>query len=599
MVIVSSHRALLFSFTFFLSVPAIIDLNAQSGENQNWYFGVKAGLDFSTSPPTALDDGMTSEVNATACMSDSEGNLLFYTDGNRIWNRHHQIMTNGDGIDGYDGNYAQQVVIVHDPENIQSYYVFYVSEASYPVHRHRLKYSIVNMSNGDGVVESKNTVLPTDDIIVKIAAVEKRGEAFRIVTQGEKTGKYFCFKGTPAGIEQTPVITDTGVPNEDSYDYGDLRFSPDGKMLAATNAFSGMLSLFRFDFESGILTEPIFISADRPTSVEFSGNGTLLYVTSFANCSQNRLYQYGVSLYSQNQIVSSRMLLGIAPNIGMLRRGPDGRIYVGRRDPNGCNLYHHIGTIKFPNNPGLRAEFVDVSIYLKEGRTFQGLPNFATTLCSDFTTLPKEATVCGEATYAIDVSGSLAEFKWDNGSTNAIREVNKTGAYWVESRIGHCIERDTISVVFEESKIEFEKDTAYIFGKPLTLTPSGNATSEIVWHDNSKGPSYTASEPGRYSFTTSFNNCVFRDTVTVIRRELFVPNVITVNGDTRNEFFHLPFIRPGEDWEVYIYNRYGTEIFRNNSYQNNWQTGEAQSCFYRILNRAFGVDIKGSLTVMN
>lgn len=598
MFLVSSRRALLFSSAFFLSAMLITDLNGQSGEHQNWYFGVKAGLDFSTTQPTPLNDGMTSEVNATASMSDSKGNLLFYTDGNRIWNRHHQIMTNGDGIDGYDGNYAQQVVIVHNPGDLQSYYVFYVSEPMYPVHRHRLKYSIVNVSDGDGVVESKNMMLTTDDILVKIAAVEKRGEAFWIVTQGE-TGKYFCFKGTAAGIAQMPVITDTGVPTQGTFDYGDLRFSPDGKLLAATNAFSGRLSLFRFDFESGLLSEPIFISGDKPTSVEFSGNGTLLYVTSFANCSQNRLYQYSVSSYSQNQIMSSRMLLGIAPNIGMLRRGPDGRIYVGRRDPNGCNLYHHIGTINFPNSPGLRAEFVDVSIYLNDGRTFQGLPNFATTLCSDFTSLPKEATVCGEATYAMDLSASLAEFKWDDGSTSPVREINKAGTYWVESRIGQCIERDTISIVFEESRIEFKKDTAYIFGKPLTLTPSGNATSEIVWHDNSNGPSYTAGEPGRYSFTTSLNNCVFRDTVTVIRRELFVPNVITVNGDTRNELFHLPFIRPGEDWEVYIYNRYGTEIFRNVSYQNNWQTGEAQSCFYRILNREFGVDIKGLLSVMN
>lgn len=185
MFLVSSRRALLFPFSFFLSATLITDLNGQSGEHQNWYFGVKAGLDFSTTPPTALSDGMTTEVNATACMSDSNGNLLFYTDGNRIWNRHHQIMTNGDGLDGYDGNYSQQVVIVHDPADVYSYYVFYVSERSYPVHNHRLKYSIVNMSGGDGVVESKNTVLPTDDIIVKIAAVEKRGEAFRIVTQGE------------------------------------------------------------------------------------------------------------------------------------------------------------------------------------------------------------------------------------------------------------------------------------------------------------------------------------------------------------------------------------------------------------------------------
>lgn len=574
------------------------DLAAQTAERQNWYFGVRAGLSFSTATPTVLTDGMTTQVNATACMSDANGTLLFYTDGSRVWNRYHQVMANGSGLDGDAGNYAQQVVIVHHPGDADLYYIFYVSSHNYPVHVHRLKYSIVNMSNGDGVVESKNTMLPTDDILQKITAVEKRGEAFWVVTQGDKTGKYFCVRGTSSGLE-APVITDTGIATRDSYDYGELRFSPDGKTLAATNTFSNRLSLFRFDFATGMLKQPLFLNADGPASAEFSPDGKLLYVTSLANCSVNTLYQYNVSVYSGNQIVSSRKTLGSASNIGMLQRGPDNRIYVGRRHPSGCNFYDYIGSIDQPNVPGAGAMFNPASIYLQGGTTFQGLPNFATILCADLTQLPKEVAVCNEASYTLSLSGSLAGLQWDNGSTSPVREVNNTGNYWVESKLGHCVERDTVHVVFENATIQFEEDTVYTFGNPVTLSPAGDKPGELVWHDHSTGASYSAFESGEYSFTATLNGCVYRDTISVVRRELFIPNVITANGDARNDFFVLPFIRPDEHWEVHIYNRYGIEIFSDLSYKNNWQTDRTQLCFYRVVNKALDIDVKGPLHVLN
>src|SRR5688572_10321476 len=140
----TSSRSLILLLTL-LQIVAKTAIMAQTHQRDNWYFGVRAGLKFSGNSVTVVNDGKTAEVNATTTMSDDNGNLLFYSDGIRIWNRNHEVMDNGNGLDGDDGNYAQQVIAVHDPANPNRYYVFYISNHNYPTHLHRLKYSIVNM----------------------------------------------------------------------------------------------------------------------------------------------------------------------------------------------------------------------------------------------------------------------------------------------------------------------------------------------------------------------------------------------------------------------------------------------------------------------
>jgi hypothetical protein len=67
-----------------------------------WYFGNHAGLDFGTEPPTVLTDGATTDYAATsAVVCDAAGNLLFYADPQKAYNRFHEVMQNGDGLNFY------------------------------------------------------------------------------------------------------------------------------------------------------------------------------------------------------------------------------------------------------------------------------------------------------------------------------------------------------------------------------------------------------------------------------------------------------------------------------------------------------------------
>src|SRR6266550_241170 len=66
----------------------------------NWFFGIKAGLNFSGGSPIALTTGALSTTEGCSAISDAQGNLLFYTNGVSVWNKNNDVMPNGTGLDG-------------------------------------------------------------------------------------------------------------------------------------------------------------------------------------------------------------------------------------------------------------------------------------------------------------------------------------------------------------------------------------------------------------------------------------------------------------------------------------------------------------------
>jgi len=95
-------------------------------------------------------------------MCDSLGNLLFYSDGNILYNKNLDPMLNGSPLMNDDPNVTQRVVIVQKPENDSLYYVFFVGRGTFSnTGRYGLWYDIVNMNgdNGLGEVIEKNVFI--------------------------------------------------------------------------------------------------------------------------------------------------------------------------------------------------------------------------------------------------------------------------------------------------------------------------------------------------------------------------------------------------------------------------------------------------------
>ena len=78
-----------------LFIPLLILLSLQLysqsiKRTNNWYFGNYAGVDFNSGEPLPLHDGELDSGNrGIISMSNTIGNLQYYTDGWTLWNKNH------------------------------------------------------------------------------------------------------------------------------------------------------------------------------------------------------------------------------------------------------------------------------------------------------------------------------------------------------------------------------------------------------------------------------------------------------------------------------------------------------------------------------
>ena len=104
-----------------LAVLAISRPTLAQRETANWYFGQNASLEFNTAgtPVSFLNSAMVAPMGS-ASISDRQGNLLFYTDGETVWNRLHQVMQNGTAIGG-NKLARQPAIIIPKPGSASRY----------------------------------------------------------------------------------------------------------------------------------------------------------------------------------------------------------------------------------------------------------------------------------------------------------------------------------------------------------------------------------------------------------------------------------------------------------------------------------------------
>jgi hypothetical protein len=281
---------------FFLSM---LDSHAQ-GEANNWYFGLNAGLSFASGSPVAVTNGQLRTGEGCATISNSSGQLLFYTDGITVYNRNHNVMVNGTGLMGNSSS-SQSATIVPKPGSNSLYYVFTTEAVAKP---NGFRYSIVdmNLDSGNGAVTTDKNILIYTPTCEKIAINKHSNNVdFWIVTHGFDNNNFYAHLLTNIGLNTTPVISSVGftptIPIQSPFNrdatMGCMKIAPDGSKLAIAHSndswnTNGVLQLFNFNNSTGILTNPITLIQGSFDSygVEFSPNSRVLYFTNFRWCSQ-------------------------------------------------------------------------------------------------------------------------------------------------------------------------------------------------------------------------------------------------------------------------------------------------------------------------
>jgi hypothetical protein len=255
---------------------------AQGKQNNIWYFGRNAGLSFELGYPMVLTNGalFTSEGCATIC--NSEGQLLFYTDGSNVYNRSHKKMPNGVGLKGNSSS-SQSAIIVPKPGSTTEYYIF-----TAPYRENNLVdglcYSRLDMTldNGLGDVVSveKNIQLVPNACEKVTATLHSDGESFWVITKILGNSDFHSYRVSSEGVELNPAISTTGPPVIDmNCAAGCIKISHDRKWLVSVNFMLGV-DFHHFDSSNGLVTHVISeFNTLHLFGVEFSPNNTFVYIS--------------------------------------------------------------------------------------------------------------------------------------------------------------------------------------------------------------------------------------------------------------------------------------------------------------------------------
>lgn len=161
---------------------------------------------------------------------------------------------------------------------------------------------------------------------------------------------------------------------------------------------------------------------------------------------------------------------------------------------------------------------------------------------------------------------------WQDGSTQPFRFLKTEGTYWVAVTTIQCDFRDSIIVKEEQIyNLDLGGDRPICYEDTTELDATIPNALSYKWHDGSSLPIYKATGPGFYKVQVTTNCTVISDSVQLYLPEnddVFIPNIITPNNDGYNDFFEIV----GTDFNVtlLVVNRWGKEVYRASSYQNNW-----------------------------
>ncbi|MBI2270498.1 MAG: gliding motility-associated C-terminal domain-containing protein [Bacteroidetes bacterium] len=207
-------------------------------------------------------------------------------------------------------------------------------------------------------------------------------------------------------------------------------------------------------------------------------------------------------------------------------------------------------------------------------------------------------------------------YSWNTGSSNQTISAVSSGTYAVKvtQPLTGCSNSDSVSInVFPLPAIDAGKNMTISLGSTINLNGTGGlyyswSPPEGIDDHTVANPSVLPLSTTTYSLTAIDNNgCANTDSVTiyvVADYKIIASNMVTPNGDGKNDTWYIENIENYTNNEVTIFNRYGQQVYHSFNYINNWDGRYNGSylpdgAYYYVLNFV-GHDqlFKGTITIL-
>jgi hypothetical protein len=249
----------------------------------------------------------------------------------------------------------------------------------------------MNQNGGLGAVVQKNVQLTNFKASDCVAAVKHgNGRDWWVFFRRWDTvnDEYYRFLVSPSGVSG-PFIQNIGTATDNGFMHS--TFSKDGTKYLMCD-YRGLIELYDFDRCTGLFTNVTQIEPEQPPGsfpayfgCEFSVSGRYIYVSS-NNDVESLIVQFDLWAPNISSSKDTIVYLTIPPTGGLLKRGPDDKIYFSCVYNDGVNMYPYpetatsiynlnLSVINDPDSAGASCNFTPFSFNLGGNETYWGLPN--------------------------------------------------------------------------------------------------------------------------------------------------------------------------------------------------------------------------------
>ena len=355
-------------------------------------------------PSTIIRSDSVSNGLYSASFCDQNGNIQFFSNGLKIFDKNGIIVENGFGLNptvvewqsrlSYPG--GQSGFFLGRPGNSDLIYLLSLDFGLHPANEWPYEYVGQNLlvatidataNDGHGRVVQKNEVLLSGTLMAPTACIHANGRDWWILVSDADSNRHFRILLESTGFSAPAEQLIGSKPNPIPYNNGNQKgtlfgncFSPSGQLYADINDYLG-ISIFHFDRCSGLLFNERRIDfSPSPYHSNFYRNGPgfgaafsaddhFFYKTATLNGAWvplipagtiPYLFQYDLQNININESVDTINIIDsidyhFPGNITWegfygMELGPDGRLYVAHTDYSYC-------TVQYPNEPGKKSKF--------------------------------------------------------------------------------------------------------------------------------------------------------------------------------------------------------------------------------------------------
>lgn len=536
------------------------------GQNyaSSWYFGEHAGLRFDGDVQTINNPEFIAEAGCTV-ICDSSGVLMFYTNGESVWNRNHFPMFNGDSLKG-SPQLNQNSIIIPLPESNDIYYLFTISNKDTINGFH---YSVVdmNLDNGLGGIIEKNTHIK-NGVLEKITGVEHCNDKDYWVVIHDDENNFLSYLVDKNGLSYAPVSSSVG--SKPKADVGSMKISPRGDLLVLPINDEDLLAeVFDYDNETGIVSSPRSILASEEDThcygTAYSPSGDKLYLSTRGK--DYSVWQYNLS--HESDLTGSRIATG---NNFAMQLGPDGIIYIA------CENRSYLNAIVNPNEEGKDCSYVSQALELTNSTSLMGLPNFVQSWFYKANISTKN--LCLGDTTVIELSGSYiydsCQLSIENYNGQQVFGTSiipahfaftEEGSYFLNLKYFHCGVEEKISneIIISSPPVSTTRHETFYGGMDMLTLDAGEGYDHYLWNSGGIDRYETVYNSGIFTVKKTISGCSSIDTI-IVEDQIyhpFVPNAFTPNNDGKNDCFGIINPLSGFSTKIMVFSRDGVLLFES------------------------------------